>query len=165
MHRRVTDAVTPRHPWAAAPAWLAFALTPLLAGALLYVAFRPDGLLGWRWAAAWGIDAPLRAVRAGLAGVSAPEWIAFSLPDALYCFALAWSVSRVTRRLGAAERRAWSLAPWLLGPGAEIAQWIGVVPGTYDPLDLAMCVAAVLLGLAAARDGRVAPAGGLGRRT
>jgi hypothetical protein len=36
--------------------------------------------------------------------------------------------------------------PALLGPGAELAQALGALPGTFDPLDLVACALAVVLG-------------------
>ena len=142
-----------------ARAWLLHAVAPVLAGGLLYGLFRTERLLGWRWAEQAGLDGALRSVRDLGAGWSVPEWVAFSLPDALWCYAFAWTVCRATATLPVRERVAWLALPVLLGPGAELGQLVGVVPGTFDVLDLVLCVVAVGLVLVPRLLGRrLAPA-------
>ncbi len=123
---------------------LAHVAAPLIAGGLLYVGARSDGLLLWRWARALGIEPALRAVREALALLAdAPSWARFTLPDALWVYALTATLCLLHRR-----PRAYLLVPLALGPGAELLQAAGWLPGTYDPLDL--LATSLALALAAA---------------
>lgn len=132
--------------------WLAFCAAPLTLGGLLYLGWRSEGLLFWDWARSAGVESSLGAVRHGLlAAFPTPaEWVRFSLPDALWTFGLAFGVARATRGAHRVERLAWLSVPVVLGPGAELAQRIGYLPGTFDWLDLGLCTLAVVGGVSLA---------------
>lgn len=141
---------------AALRAALAHVLSPLLAGGLLYLGARSDELLYWRWARAIGVEHALRAVREALSFLAhAPSWVRFTLPDALWVYALTATVCLLHRR-----PRGYLLVPLALGPGAELLQAAGVLAGTFDPLDLIATTLALVLGVALTTPGspRVVPA-------
>jgi hypothetical protein len=128
-------------------------LAPLAVGGLLYLGLRSESLLMFRWADALGAGAVVHAWReiAAVASTS-PEWVRLTLPDALWTYALAWTMSRIWRD----ARRAWPaacLVPIAAGPGAELAQWMQWLPGTFDPIDVGLTLAAALLGALAGRNG------------
>jgi hypothetical protein len=136
---------------------------PLLAGALLYVGFRAESLLGWRWADALGIGAPARALRELLGSFGhVPDWVRFTAPDALWVYALTHVVARVQRGARPPERALWLSIAFALGPGAELGQFAGVVPGTFDVFDLITTLSA--FGLASYFGGR-APLPEIAERT
>lgn len=129
--------------------WLVHVATPLALGAWLYIGYRSDRLLGWAWGRLLGVEAPARALRDATAAlhVAPPDWLVYSLPDALWVHALGFAVARVWNGVRGGERLVWLVVPALLGPGAELAQEVGLLPGTFDPLDLLLCTAALLTGL------------------
>src|SRR5688572_28335442 len=128
--------------------WLLHAALPLLCGGLLYIGWRSRDLLFWDWARDLGIASALDRVRDSLGVLgNPPEWLRFSVPDALWVYALTWSVARLQRESRPIVRIAWLSIPALLGPGAELAQVIHVVPGTFDPIDLGATALAFGLGL------------------
>lgn len=123
-------------------------LLPLLSGALLYVGFRAESLLGWRWAEAIGLATTGRALRDALShGYTLPDWVRFTLPDALWLYALTFVVARMQRDATRAERGLWLAFAFALGPGAELGQLAGLVPGTYDTADLIATIVAFALAL------------------
>ncbi|HJL18266.1 MAG TPA: hypothetical protein RMH99_21560 [Sandaracinaceae bacterium LLY-WYZ-13_1] len=128
-------------------AWALHAVAPVVLGGVIYLGWRTRGLLLWDWAAEAGLDAALGALRGGLLAALAapPAWVRFSLPDALWVYALTWSVARLQRPSRPLVRAAWLSVPALLGPGAELLQLVGL-PGTFDRLDLALCLLAFALG-------------------
>lgn len=138
--------------------WLALVAGPLGLGCALYVVARPKGLVFWRWAESLGASPALDSVRAGLAPLCAgmPSWVSFTLPDALWVFALTAALARLWRDAPLRVRAAYLAVPLLLGPGAELLQLAGL-PGTFDPLDLAATLLAFVAGAALASTGASLP--------
>ncbi len=133
-------------------AWLAHVVGPLGLGGLLYVVARPRGLVFWDWARAARLDAPLLALRGWLGPLleGLPEWVRYTLPDALWVYALTAAIVRLQRDSSALVRALYLAIPAALGPGAELLQAAGALPGTFDPLDLVATAVALLLGAAPA---------------
>lgn len=109
-------------------------------GGALYLGGRPTTLRMFAWADTLGLGPAVHGLRELLAPVvsAAPDWAVFSLPFGLWLFALVLAV-RDTR---------WIPAALALGIGSELAQLPGLMPGTFDPVDLfvlAACGAAGLL--------------------
>lgn len=122
-------------------------LLPLLAGGLLYLLFRAPSLRLFEWFRVIGLEPCILAARASLEslGMRPPSWVLYTLPDGLWvytataCMAWIWQGSRGAARWG------WMAAGPGLGLGSELGQLVGLMPGTFDPLDLIACgVAAVL---------------------
>jgi len=104
----------------------------MIAGVAMYAFLRPEYLragvwLGELWPPArmWSWERSWAALCVG------------SLPGGLWMFSsTALQVAIWADRPGRA-RQMWMLAPPALGVGWELAQGMGVLSGTYDPLDLA----------------------------
>ncbi len=112
------------------------AIAALSAGAAVYLA-RPGTVVMTSWLPG-GLRASLRAALGG--GLSVlPGWFRGVLPDLLWAGALGCVLALVWRGDGARARlaaRSWLVAGLALALGWEVGQRFGVVPGTFDPLDL-----------------------------
>jgi hypothetical protein len=122
---------------------------PLALGVLLYLFARPRGIVVFEWLEAMGLGATVQEGRDRLAPIARtlPAWVRFSLPDGLWAYAFARAVSLTWN-----DQRSVHSLPWLLlvvasTLGAELGQALGLVPGTFDGVDLAMCSGGVGLGL------------------
>lgn len=112
------------------------AFVALAAGAAVYLA-RPGSVVMTSWLPG-GLRASLRAALGGGLAVL-PAWLRGVLPDLLWAGALGCVLALVWRGEGARQRRAaraWLAAGLALALGWELGQRFGVVPGTFDPLDL-----------------------------
>jgi hypothetical protein len=82
---------------------------------------------------------------------SVPSWLAFSLPDALWCYACV-SLALVCWRDGPRLFRVfWFGVALTLSLGFELGQGLQIVPGTFCGLDLVFSAAAAALALLATR--------------
>ncbi len=137
-------------------------ILPLVLGAAMYAAWRSPEirLVAWLEEVLPGTGG---RARSGGALVGVPSAIAGSLPDAAWGWALGAALSLLWR--GATLR---ARIPWLMGGGAlavgtELGQAVHVVPGTFDPLDLAAIGVGYTLGMliagrdAASRSPRTSP--------
>ena len=118
---------------------------PTAVGAAIYLLWRSPVLRVFDWVRAVGLGSPLDAARDAVKHVPLPDLVLYVLPDVLWTYALTAFMAHVWRdRLGP---QAW---PWLatgvvIGSGGEVLQAAGILPGTFDWLDLVGCAAAGLL--------------------
>ena len=119
---------------------------PLAIGTLAYASWRSTDvrIVAWMARIAPGAVRGLRdAHEAG--GSRAPGLLLGSLPDAAWAWAFGAALSLVWSGRSWREKAPWLGAGALLALFAEVGQAIGVVPGTFDAMDLV----AIALGFAA----------------
>lgn len=75
---------------------------------------------------------------------SIPRWIIFSLPQALWSYALLSFCAEVWRGAegGGRQRRTWIAAALLVIFGSEAGQALSLVPGVFDLNDIYGCIGA-----------------------
>jgi hypothetical protein len=88
--------------------------------------------------------ADLRSSLAPLRGM-VPDVLLFSLPDALWVYSATASMILAWRRSSAFGARCWQRVPLVLAVGAELGQWLRLVPGTFDIRDVVLIAAASTL--------------------
>lgn len=107
---------------------------PLVVGTWIYLAFRSESLLAFQWLDQFGID--VRSIRWE---TTTPfnHFIRYCLPDGLWVYAgTAWMLMIWKKT------NAWVMSFAVLMVVAEFGQLAGLVPGTYDPLDIVATVVA-----------------------
>ena len=118
---------------------------PIILGAGIYSLWRSKRLLVFTWYGWLGLQPPLLALRANLAGVRhfLPDFVLYSLPDALWVYSFTFLMQSVWFRHSRSYGRTfWILLPVSLAVGAEVGQLLKVVPGTFDLMDIAGYIAA-----------------------
>lgn len=130
--------------------WLGAVVAPTALGASIYVLWRPTKLRVFSWLGQLGLGGAVAAAREAAAGLgqSMPDWVLYTLPDALWALALSAAMARIWRaRLS--ERGAW---PWVamgavIGVGGELLQLLGWLPGTADWADAVASLVGAGLGV------------------
>ncbi len=147
---------------------LLYCALPILVGGLIYLAFRDDSLLMFRWAGWVGLDELIHAGRVHSLPFRSfvPNWVLFSVPDGVWVFAATAFFARLWHDGHWALRVFWiGMGPGM-AIGGEFGQLpiLGLVPGTFDPADLLFYVvsglAAFALAQRAARRDRARSAAG-----
>jgi hypothetical protein len=116
-------------------------------GAAIYLLWRANSLLVFAWASAVHLEEPLNRMRAQVAvRILPPTWFVFSLPQALWVFSGCLAIHSIWRQPDSHREQLWMLLVLSLAVGGEIGQACGVVPGTFDSLDLTLVL--VLFGVA-----------------
>jgi hypothetical protein len=108
---------------------------PIAVGASIYVGWRTTDLLVFRW-----IDAVGASELVFRPAVPLPGWVLCSLPDGCWVYAYTSWMLMIWGRI-----TPWVLSGVILAVGAEFGQLLGLVPGTYDNLDVAFYVGACIL--------------------
>jgi len=120
-------------------AWIAASLAAMLLGGLTYVLHRPESLWMFRWFEALGLDGVVQAMRTAPLARSwrPPEWWVGSAPAALWLASGILALRAAWTGPSDPARPVWLLLLLAAAAAGEIGQAIGVVPGTFDLVDLA----------------------------
>lgn len=130
---------TRRDPHLSAAYLLTHVALPLLIGGGIYLLWRDPSLLMFRWLDALGLDGLFIAPRAWVAPLrpSLPDWLLFSVPDGAWVYACVAFFARLWRDGPPLPRWLWTALGPALALGGEVGQLAGVVPGTWDIVDVA----------------------------
>jgi hypothetical protein len=120
---------------------------PLWIGGWIYLLFRTESLLMFRWAETLGwLDfvqdqrtqwGPLRALL--------PGWVLYSLPDGVWVYVSTAFFGRLWRTGPLIPHLFWTGIASALALGGEFGQALGMVPGTFSWPDVLLYVLAALV--------------------
>jgi len=124
-------------------------ILPLLVGGMIYACWRDYNLPMFSWFDLAGIGPLVHRLRVTTAPlqVRLPFWFQFSVPDAMWVYALTAFMALVWRGSNSWSRPIWISTGLLLGAGSELGQLAGILPGSFDAADLGLCVCAAILAL------------------
>lgn len=112
----------------------------LVAGGLIYTLFRPTTLLGFRLTDAIGLSPLINNWRTALATQQPAPFIVYCLPNGLWSAAFILIMDRLFAHQPLRHRLCWTAVIPGIGITAELLQAVGIVPGTFDWLDI-LCYA------------------------
>lgn len=119
---------------------------PILIGGSLYIAFRSKSIRLFDWFDRIGITESIYSFRQIMIPYkkNIPSWLYYSLPDGLWVYAFA-SALIIYWNQEIDKVKYWLLVPFVSGTFIEIAQGLKLLHGTFDFLDLAFTVLALIL--------------------
>lgn len=133
-----------------APTMFAMASTvlPLLLGGGIYILWRSPGLLMFRWLESFHLGWLVSSARGShlVQSIRPAQWVLFSLPNALWVLSLVTAAGLLWGGTRATNALAVGIAA-LIGVGAEVAQALGLLPGTFSAIDLLTAVLAAAVGI------------------
>jgi hypothetical protein len=122
-------------------------ILPVFLGGLIYLTYRVDSLLMFNWFKIIGLTDLVSFLRTDdlLQNLTIPNWVKFSLPDALWLFSFTYIILllwdfKITR-----QSIFWIFIAPTVGLFSEIGQLIGIIPGTYDKVDLLLLILSTAL--------------------
>lgn len=116
---------------------LTIGFVSLLVGGLIYVLFRPESLLMFHALRAMGMMGVVERMRESVAGWQLPEFVVFCLPNGLWVVAYTMLMDVLWRNKSEKVRMGWACLMPVAGCLSEVGQMCGLVPGTFDWVDLA----------------------------
>lgn len=113
-------------------------ILPLMIGGLIYLAFRTDSLLMFKWFDAILLDTPIEYLREMTLTSSKhlPNWFLFSLPDGLWIFSYISLTLVIWRNKITKQNVFWILIIPCFAIISELGQSFKIVSGTFDYTDL-----------------------------
>lgn len=117
-------------------------ILPLLIGGLIYILFRADSLLMFRWLDTIGLRQVIETARQFIEHSYLPSWTIYSLPDALWVFSFTNFMLIIWHDKFSAQTAFWVFIAPTVGLLSEIGQAFHFIRGTFDPTDLALILIA-----------------------
>ena len=119
---------------------------PILIGGSLYIVFRSKSIRLFDWFERIGFAESLHVSRSIIIPFKKdiPSWLYYSLPDGLWVYAFT-SALLIFWNQEIEKVKYWLLIPFISGVSIEIAQGLKLLQGTFDFLDLAFTVLALIL--------------------
>jgi hypothetical protein len=111
----------------------------LVMGGAIYILFRSDHLIMFSWFDGIGIMPYIYTLRERLSDLLLPEFLIYSLPNALWIYSLVTIIASIW------IRNHYFLTVWLIiclfiSVGQEIAQYYHILKGTYDKIDIFLLI-------------------------
>lgn len=115
----------------------------LFLGGIIYVLWRDESLIMFRWFDALGVGVQVHSIRiyAERYANILPQWVIFSLPQALWLFSgilLLMSIWGNDKHKG---MQLWLIILSTMAFGIEYLQYLHWIPGTFDELDVVLLIA------------------------
>lgn len=125
------------------------AVSTLLYGSFLYIGFRSKSLLMFDWTDALHLGWLVESIRSVAAQYETSHHIQFvySFPYALWVISFCSSVGFIWHREHSNSVLLWRLAGPTIAIGSEIQQLLGLLPGTFDVMDLLVLALASIIGI------------------
>jgi len=120
-------------------------VVPIVLGMFIYLFYRSTGLLYVSVIGDTGREL-LTSLRSLSEGTTLPKWVVFSLPNALWVYALTSVTLLLLAKSEWKDQAALGIG-LIGGAGMEMGQLIGMVPGTFSSTDLGFCLVAVAASL------------------
>ncbi|MEX1024115.1 MAG: hypothetical protein WD226_03470 [Planctomycetota bacterium] len=124
--------------------WI-LSIASMVLGGMTYVLWRPESLTMFSWFSALGGGDVVTEMRGWAAPFSEvlPSWVYLSLPQSLWLFSGCLAIHALWKDSRGRQQRCWTAVIFSLALGGELGQAAGLVPGVFDPLDLALILAAL----------------------
>ncbi|HSO32824.1 MAG TPA: hypothetical protein VLT33_09910 [Labilithrix sp.] len=129
---------------------------PLALGVVAYAAWRSDDVRIVSWLTRLS-PGGVQSARSGGAALGVPRVIVGIVPDLAWAFAFGAALALVWRGRAGRQRTAWIAAGGGVALACELGQAWGLVPGTFDPLDLLAIAVGYVAGVALSGRGTARP--------
>jgi len=125
-------------------------VTPLLLGGVIYILFRRDNIILFKWANVLGLSELINCMRNINSLNNVPNWIIYNLPDGLWLFSCVFCMSLLWRRKNKTANF-WMLIMPLIICFHEVGQGLKLFEGTFDIMDLLFYLLSTILAITLSR--------------
>ncbi len=115
---------------------ISFLFVPLMIGGLIYIIFRSENLLMFKWFQFLNIDHFISKIRHFNTSDSFPNWLRYSLPDGLWILSYVLIMNKIWNNKITIHNLFWTLIIPAIAILSEFFQYFGLIKGTFDFLDL-----------------------------
>lgn len=116
-------------------------VAPLFSGILIYLLFRSESIIMFRWLFYLGIETPILFIRQYTLDLTSyvPDWIIYSLPNGLWAFSYSSIICFIWLKNSSLIKYLWLLTIPFMCFGYEALQYLEVITGTFCYQDLLLC--------------------------
>lgn len=117
----------------------------LLAGAAIYMLFRPRHLVGFVVLDSIGLETWVNNCRQLVPSVQLPEFMIYCLPNGLWSLSYVLLIDEVVQAQRFCTKLIWASVIPVIGVISEFMQLWGIIPGRYDLGDVICYITPVFL--------------------
>ena len=121
----------------------------LFIGSYLYLKFRSETLLMFKWVENLGLDFIVSSIRHSFEGLNLylMNYFVFSAPYGLWVISFCCFIGAIWHKDSSVSAIIWRLFVPVIAISSEILQFVGFLPGTYDINDLLVLFVSTIIGL------------------
>jgi len=121
----------------------------LLIGSYLYLKFRSETLLMFKWAENLGLDFIVSSIRESFQGLNSDrmKYIIFSAPYGLWVISFCCFIGAIWHKDSSLSAIILRLIVPVIAVSSELLQFVGFLPGTFDINDLLVLFVSTIIGL------------------
>ena len=121
----------------------------LFIGSYLYLKFRSETLLMFKWSENLGLDFIVSLIRRSFEGLNLYQmnYFVFSAPYGLWVISFCCFIGAIWHKDSSVSAIIWRLFVPVIAISSEILQFLGFLPGTYDINDLLVLFVSTIIGL------------------
>ena len=109
---------------------------PLFFGSIIYIIFRSERLLMFQWFEFLKLNYLIQQIRTYNASYKLPYWFVYSFPDGLWIMSYLLILIEIWNRKINNQNIFWILIIPFIAITSEAFQYVGILRGTFDILDL-----------------------------
>ena len=121
----------------------------LLTGSYLYLKFRSETLLMFKWAKNLGLDFIVSSIRGTFESLNSDrmKYIIFSAPYGLWVISFCCFIGAIWHKDSSISAIILRLIVPVIAVSSELLQFVGFLPGTFDINDLLVLIVSTIIGL------------------
>ena len=121
----------------------------LLIGSYLYLKFRSETLLMFKWAKNLGLDFIVSSIRGSFESLNSDrmKYIIFSAPYGFWVISFCCFIGAIWHKDNSFSAIIWRLFVPVIAISSELLQFVGLLPGTYDTNDLLVLIVSTIIGI------------------
>ena len=121
----------------------------LLIGSYLYLKFRSETLLMFKWARNLGLDFIVSSIRGSFESLNSDrmKYIIFSAPYGLWVISFCCFIGAIWHKDSSLSAIILRLIVPVIAVSSELLQFVGFLPGTFDINDLLVLIVSTIVGL------------------
>lgn len=123
----------------------AIGLVALTIGGLIYIRYRSESLLMFDWFHNLSLSDSIEDFRSNCEMPNVYGWVKYNLPAGLWLFAYMFVIDAVWGKDNNRVSMYFLYVLPLLAAASEFMQFVGLLPGTFDAMDLLSYISAILL--------------------
>ena len=121
----------------------------LLIGSYLYLKFRSETLLMFKWAENLGLNYIISLIRESSSVLNSPQmkYLVFSAPFGMWVISFCCFIGVIWHKDSSVAAIIWRLFVPAIAISSELLQFLGLLQGTYDTSDLLVLIVSTIIGL------------------
>ncbi|GEN75490.1 hypothetical protein [Chryseobacterium hagamense] len=118
---------------------------PVLLGGIIYVIFRTEKLIMFRWFECLNISQEIFALKKYSNNYVLPDWFIFSLPDGLWIYSYTSILLEIWKYSITKQNLFWIFSIPITAILSEFFQFFKIIPGTFDFTDVIFYLIGIMI--------------------